>query len=99
MVADVRNDCGRDVHHDDVRDETLSKRIIQQRNEWNSEECHPLFYCFYTTSHMEPPMMNRNLKDLMIGTLTGIISMLPGASGATILVIFGLYERLIRDLA
>lgn len=44
-------------------------------------------------------MMNRNLKDLMIGTLTGIISMLPGASGATILVIFGLYERLIRDLA
>ena len=44
-------------------------------------------------------MMNRNLKDLMIGTLTGIISMLPGASGATILVIFGLYERLIGDLA
>lgn len=29
----------------------------------------------------------------------GIVSMLPGASGATVAVIFGIYERLIADLA
>lgn len=44
-------------------------------------------------------MMHGTLKDLVIGTLTGIISMLPGASGATVLVIFGIYERLIGDIA
>ncbi len=39
------------------------------------------------------------LKDLLVGTLVGIVSMLPGASGATIAVIFGIYERLVADLA
>lgn len=39
------------------------------------------------------------IKDLLVGTLVGIVSMLPGASGATIAVIFGIYERLISDLA
>jgi putative membrane protein len=44
-------------------------------------------------------MSSRNVKDLLVGTLIGIVSMLPGASGATIAVIFGVYERLIADLA
>lgn len=39
------------------------------------------------------------LKDLIVGALVGIVSMLPGASGATIAVIFGIYERLISDIA
>lgn len=39
------------------------------------------------------------VKDLLVGVLVGIVSMLPGASGATIAVIFGIYERLISDLA
>ncbi len=41
----------------------------------------------------------RALKDLLVGTLVGIVSMLPGASGATIAVIFGIYERLVTDIA
>lgn len=40
-----------------------------------------------------------SLKDLVIGVIVGIASMLPGISGATMMVVFGLYERLIRDLA
>lgn len=44
-------------------------------------------------------MSSRSVKDLLVGTLIGIVSMLPGASGATIAVIFGVYERLIADLA
>ena len=44
-------------------------------------------------------MTVRAVKDLLVGTLVGIVSMLPGASGATIAVIFGIYERLISDLA
>ncbi len=39
------------------------------------------------------------LKDLVVGIIVGIASMLPGISGATMMVVFGLYERLIRDLA
>ena len=31
--------------------------------------------------------------------MVGLVSMLPGASGATIAVIFGIYERLVSDLA
>lgn len=44
-------------------------------------------------------MTAKPLKDMLVGTLVGIVSMLPGASGATIAVIFGIYERLISDLA
>ncbi len=44
-------------------------------------------------------MSLKAVKDLLVGTLVGIVSMLPGASGATIAVIFGIYERLISDLA
>lgn len=39
------------------------------------------------------------LKDLIIGAVIGVTSMLPGISGATMAVAFGIYERLIRDLA
>lgn len=38
-------------------------------------------------------------KDVLVGFIVGVTSMLPGISGATMLVVFGLYERLIRDLA
>lgn len=40
-----------------------------------------------------------NIKRFMIGTLIGIASMLPGVSGAVIAVCFGVYERLIADVA
>lgn len=39
------------------------------------------------------------MKDILVGAMVGIVSMLPGASGATIAVIFGIYERLVSDLA
>lgn len=44
-------------------------------------------------------MVLKPLKDVLVGALVGIVSMLPGASGATIAVIFGIYERLVGDLA
>lgn len=44
-------------------------------------------------------MSVKAVKDLLVGVLVGVVSMLPGASGATIAVIFGIYERLISDLA
>ena len=44
-------------------------------------------------------MTLKAVKDLLVGTLVGVVSMLPGASGATIAVIFGIYERLISDIA
>ncbi len=44
-------------------------------------------------------MFGRAVKDVLVGALIGIVSMLPGASGATIAVIFGVYERLIADVA
>lgn len=44
-------------------------------------------------------MSLKSVKDLLVGALVGIVSMLPGASGATIAVVFGIYERLISDLA
>ncbi len=46
---------------------------------------------------MESPL--KSLKDLLVGTVVGITSMLPGISGATMMVAFGIYERFIRDLA
>lgn len=44
-------------------------------------------------------MALKAVKDLLVGAVVGIVSMLPGASGATIAVVFGIYERLINDLA
>lgn len=44
-------------------------------------------------------MGTKAVKDLLVGALVGIMSMLPGASGGTIAVIFGIYERLIADIA
>lgn len=41
----------------------------------------------------------KSVRDLVVGTVIGITSMLPGISGATMAVAFGIYERLIRDLA
>lgn len=41
----------------------------------------------------------KSIKDMLVGALIGIVSMLPGASGSTVAVIFGIYERLIADLA
>ncbi len=46
---------------------------------------------------MESPL--KAIKDLFVGTIVGITSMLPGISGATMMVAFGIYERFIRDLA
>ena len=44
-------------------------------------------------------MQAKPLKDLVVGAAVGVVSMLPGASGATIAVVFGIYERLVADLA
>lgn len=44
-------------------------------------------------------MNNKPLKDFFVGALVGIMSMMPGASGGIIAVIFGMYERLIADVA
>ena len=38
-------------------------------------------------------------KNLIVGTLIGVTSMLPGISGAVLAVCFGIYERLIGDIA
>jgi putative membrane protein len=39
------------------------------------------------------------IKRFIVGTIVGIASMLPGVSGAIIAVCFGVYERLVADLA
>jgi len=39
------------------------------------------------------------LKNVIVGALAGIFMILPGASGATITVVFGIYERLIHDVS
>jgi putative membrane protein len=39
------------------------------------------------------------IKRFIIGTIVGVASMLPGVSGGIIAVCFGIYERLIADLA
>lgn len=44
-------------------------------------------------------MENRSVKDFLVGALVGVMSMMPGASGGIIAVIFGIYERLIADVA
>ncbi|MDR3282256.1 MAG: DUF368 domain-containing protein [Candidatus Methanoplasma sp.] len=38
-------------------------------------------------------------KNFIVGTLVGVTSMLPGISGAVLAVCFGIYERLIGDIA
>ena len=43
--------------------------------------------------------MLSQLKQFIIGALVGIASMLPGVSGAVLAVCFGVYERLIEDVA
>ena len=40
-----------------------------------------------------------SVKEIIVGAIVGVASMLPGISGATLCVVFGIYERLIRDLA
>ncbi len=40
-----------------------------------------------------------SVKEVVVGAIIGVASMLPGISGATLCVVFGIYERLIRDLA
>ncbi|MCQ2078498.1 MAG: DUF368 domain-containing protein [archaeon] len=40
-----------------------------------------------------------SVRHVIVGAVLGIASMLPGISGATMSVIFGVYERLVRDLA
>ena len=44
-------------------------------------------------------MAMADVKNFLVGILMGVVSQLPGASGATIAVIFRIYERLIADVA
>ncbi|MBR4202387.1 MAG: DUF368 domain-containing protein [Candidatus Methanomethylophilaceae archaeon] len=39
------------------------------------------------------------LRNALVGIFAGIFMILPGASGATVTVLFGVYERLIRDVS
>ncbi len=39
------------------------------------------------------------LKNVLVGAIIGIFMLLPGASGATMAVVFGIYERLIYDIS
>ncbi|MBR2255204.1 MAG: DUF368 domain-containing protein, partial [Candidatus Methanomethylophilaceae archaeon] len=39
------------------------------------------------------------VKNAVIGALIGITSMLPGASGSTMAVVLGVYERMIADIS
>ena len=41
----------------------------------------------------------RRVKEFLIGAIIGIAAMLPGISGAVLAVCFGIYERLIVDIA
>lgn len=41
----------------------------------------------------------RSLKELFVGILIGIAMMVPGISGAVMAVAFGIYERIVRDIA
>ncbi len=56
-----------------------------------------IIYAEHIVRPMESPV--KAVKDLVVGTVVGITSMLPGISGATMMVAFGIYERFIRDLA
>lgn len=41
----------------------------------------------------------KTLRGLVVGVLIGVAAMLPGISGAVMAVAFGIYERLVRDIA
>ncbi|MBO4568638.1 MAG: DUF368 domain-containing protein [Candidatus Methanomethylophilaceae archaeon] len=43
--------------------------------------------------------MAEPVKNALVAALIGIFMMMPGVSGATLAVIFGIYDRLIRDLS
>ncbi|MBO4798550.1 MAG: DUF368 domain-containing protein [Candidatus Methanomethylophilaceae archaeon] len=43
--------------------------------------------------------MAETLRNALIAAVIGIFMMMPGVSGATLAVIFGIYDRLIRDLS
>ncbi len=47
------------------------------------------------------PMESRStaIKEIIVGAIVGIAGMLPGISGAVLCVCFGIYERLVRDIA
>ena len=38
-------------------------------------------------------------RNVIVGAIIGVFMILPGASGATMAVLFGIYERLIRDIS
>ena len=38
-------------------------------------------------------------RNVIVGVIVGVFMILPGASGATMAVLFGVYERLIRDIS
>ena len=40
-----------------------------------------------------------DVKNALIGAFIGVLSILPGASGGVAAVVFGIYERLVNDLA
>jgi putative membrane protein len=39
------------------------------------------------------------LRNVIVGAIVGVFMILPGASGATAAILFGVYERLIRDIS
>jgi putative membrane protein len=39
------------------------------------------------------------IRNVIVGVIAGIFMIMPGASGATVTVIFGIYERLIHDVS
>lgn len=41
----------------------------------------------------------KSVKDFLVGVLIGIMAQMPGASGATVAIVFKVYERLIGDVA
>ncbi|MBR4226009.1 MAG: DUF368 domain-containing protein [Candidatus Methanomethylophilaceae archaeon] len=43
--------------------------------------------------------MAEPVKNILVSALIGVFMMMPGVSGATLAVIFGIYDRLIRDLS
>lgn len=40
-----------------------------------------------------------SIRNVVVGAIMGVFMILPGASGATMAVLFGVYERLIRDIS
>ena len=40
-----------------------------------------------------------DMRNFLVGAFIGTLSILPGTSGGVAAVVFGVYERLIRDIA